>query len=47
MGLYCMYIFETADVTDNQDIVISWYNMAGIERQMQRDKSALENLAEQ
>ena len=35
------------NVTDNQDIVISWYNISGIERQRRRDKSALENLGEQ
>ena len=35
------------NVTDNQDIVIFWYNMAGIERQRWRDKIALENLGEQ
>ena len=41
-----MLIFETANMTDN-DIIISWYNVAGIERQRRRDKSALEDLAEE
>ena len=39
-----MLTFETANITDN---VISWYNLAGIERQRRRDKNASEDLAEE